>query len=182
MVVEAAQRHPDRYTGFAAFMPFVGLAPRPPASLAGARLSRVLFAYSVTDPGLPAGYVKTLRPLVNGWAAALGVPPDVIAAPARTTLPDRVDEGAAYLGTLPTALATRDSHCEQLDLRPVADAARTTALRVLVFDHAGHFWPSPDQDTASFVLDKWGFRNQDIDAADAVWSFFRDAAPPSPSP
>ena len=87
MVVEAAQRHPDRYTGFAAFMPFAGLSPRPPAPLATARLSRVLFAYSVTDPGLPAGYEKTLRPLVEGWAAALGVPPDVIAAPARTILP-----------------------------------------------------------------------------------------------
>ena len=87
-----------------------------------------------------------------------------------------MNEGAEYDGTFPTALATRDSRGEQLDLHPAATAGRATALRVLVFDHAGHFWPGPDQDTASFVLGKWGLRNQDIDAADAVWSFFRDAA------
>jgi polyhydroxybutyrate depolymerase len=177
MVIEAARQRPDRYAGFAAMMPFAGLAPRPPERLAETRLARVLFAYSLTDPGLPPGYVvNTLRPLVDGWAAALGIPPAIIAAPARTALPDRVNEGAGYQGSLPVALATRNSHGEQLDLVCPSGAGAAPAVRVLSFDHAGHFWPHAQQDTLSFILERWGLHNQDIDAADAIWAFFRDAA------
>jgi hypothetical protein len=128
----------------------------------------------LTDPGLPAGYATTtLRALVDGWAAALGFSPAAIAAPARTALPDPVREGASYSGSLAAALATRDSHGVELDL----GAAGAPALRVLVFDHAGHMLPHAEQDTATFVLERWGLRNQDLDAAEAVWSFFRDALP-----
>jgi poly(3-hydroxybutyrate) depolymerase len=176
MVIEAARRHPGRYTGFAALMPFAGLSPRPPQPQDGVQMARVLFAYSATDPGLPAGYITKLHALADGWAAAVGIPAAVIAAPARTTLADRVDEGASYAGSLPNALATRHSQGEQLDLRSPGAPAGAPAVRILSFDHAGHFWPHPTQDTAPFILEKWGLRNQDIDAADAVWSFFRDAA------
>jgi poly(3-hydroxybutyrate) depolymerase len=177
MVIEAARLRPNRYTGFAAMMPFAGLSPASPAVLDVGHLSRILFAYSATDPGLPAGYVSTLRPLADRWAAALGFSPAAIAAPTRTALVDRVHEGDGYEGSLPAALATRRSHGEQLDLRAAGAPASAPALRILAFDHAGHFWPHPTQDTLPFILEKWGLRNQDLDAADAVWSFFKDAAP-----
>jgi poly(3-hydroxybutyrate) depolymerase len=176
MVLAAARKLPERVSGIAAFMPFDGNKPLPIPDLQTALLSRVLFAYSVTDPGLPAGYVEVLSQLPAHWAAALGIPATTLTQASSEPLPDRVTEGDGYTGTNAIALGTRDSGASQLEY---VHSARDARVRTLVFDHAGHFWPTPVGDTEDWILDRWGFRNQDLDGADALWEFFElgDAGP-----
>jgi poly(3-hydroxybutyrate) depolymerase len=172
MVLAAAGKNPALYTGFAAIMPYLGLKPAQPMIPGNSRLSRVLFAYSEADPGLPKGYASTIHGFASSWAAALGIPASMIAAPVRTALPDRVDEGSGYTGSFANAVATRHSQGVQLEL---SNGNRTVAMRILQFDRAGHFWPNPTQDSLNLIVEKWGLRNQDIDAADEIWAFFREA-------
>jgi hypothetical protein len=141
--------------------------------LRGTGLTRVLFAYTDEDPGMVDGYHEVLQPLPAKWARGLGIAEGVIAKPKKTMLPDRVEEGADYSGADPVALSTRNSRVTQLDMRDDEAAAR---VRVYEFDHAGHFWPNPVQDRESWILNRWGFRSQDFDAADVVWEFFREGA------
>jgi poly(3-hydroxybutyrate) depolymerase len=175
MVLEAARRMPERLTGIAAVMPYVGQQPGRVPDLAHAKLQRVLFAYSIGDPGLPDGYHETLAALTREWATALGMPSTAIRAPRVTALPDLATEGDAYHGRSPAALATRNSRATQVD-RSTADGA--PQMRVLVMDHAGHFWPNPTPDVDEWILDRWGFRNQDFDAADLIWEYLRGALAP----
>lgn len=170
MVLEAARLHPERYAGFAAFMPYDGQTPVLPTPDNRSRLTRALFVYSLGDPGLPGGYGTKLRTLADAWSRALGMPAAVLAAPVRKVLADRVNEGASYAGTDGAALRTRASRGEQLDF-----ASGRAAARYIVFDHAGHFWPNGAGDSVPGVLEKWGFRNQDVDGADAAWEFFESA-------
>jgi poly(3-hydroxybutyrate) depolymerase len=172
MVLEAGRKAPQRFRGIAALMPFDGRHPAPPPDLQGSNLRRVLFVYSRADPGLVEGYGSVLDSLPPAWARALGLPDATIDKPATRALVDRVEEGAHYEGDNAVALATRASTGRQLDM---ADPATAGKVRVIVFDHAGHFWPTPVQDKQPWILNRWGFRNQDIDASDAVWEFFRSA-------
>jgi len=162
MALGAARQRPRAYAGVAAFMPFVGFSPTAPESLAGARLRRVMFAYSAADPALPPRYAaEVLAPLARAWARALGVPDRDIDAPSDTPLPDVVKEGDG------------GSTVRRLDLRS-ANGAPNGVLRQLVFDRAGHFWPtSAHADPPPFVK-QFGRRNQDIEGAEEVWRFFRE--------
>lgn len=172
LALAAAMRMPDRFAGIAAINPFVGYEPGRVPDLARATLRRVLLAYSMGDPGLPDGYHSTLTALTTQWATAMGVPPAVLGAPRRTPLPDLLQEGDGYRGHGPAALATRLSRATRVDL-PAPDGEH--GLRVLVMDRAGHFWPNPTPDTEAWILDRWGFRNQDFDAADTIWEYLRGA-------
>ena len=174
MALEAARRVPRRLSGVAALMPYDGNPPEPVPDLTGTRLERVLIAYTHGDPAMPDRYHETMALQPARWAAAMGLSAAAIAAPQRTVLPDRFVEGEGYRGASAVALATRDSHVTQLDL---LGPDGTHRVRVLVMDHAGHFWPNPTQFTEEWVLTQYGFRNQDFDAADAVWEFLR---PPGP--
>jgi polyhydroxybutyrate depolymerase len=165
----AALHDPTRYRGIAELMPYPGpTVPMPPAS-AGFALRRVLLAYSLTDPAMPAGYATQLAPLGSAWAAALGLSPEQ-QTPRTSALPDRVKEGADYRGTLPHVLLTRDSRAEQLDYGSNPAAAQ---VRVLRFDHAGHLWPVPNPPDREQEIAEFGLRNRDIDMSDAIWEFFR---------
>jgi len=169
MVLRAGRELAARVTGIAPFMPFDGISPLPVPDLQTATLKRVLFAYANQDPGLGPNYTATLSQLPEQWATALGIPADVISIAAPMLLPNTVSEGSSYTGTNSIALRTRDSSPSQLDyVHPAADAR----VRTLIFDHAGHFWPTPKGDTEAWILDRWGFRNQDLDAAEALWAFF----------
>ena len=179
MALEAARRIPHRWRGIAAVMPYDGEQPKPVPDLSATKLRRVLFVYSLHDPGMVDGYHETLALLPAEWAAAMGVPRSVILAPRRTSLPNAVVEGESYQGSSPVALATRNSQVTQLDLGAPDGGGQ---VRVLVLDHAGHFWPNPTQDTEDWILDRWGLRNQDFDAADMVWEFLRGGLPPPPGP
>jgi len=170
MALSAARQRPDAYTGVAAFMPFVGFSPTPPQDLLGARLRRVLFAFSNADPGLPPDYAaQVLAPLARGWARALKVADGDLDAPAETDLPDLVKEGQGGDAANEAVAITRDSSVKRLDLR-----APAAALRELVFDHAGHFWPTRAASDSPALASQYGLRNQDIEAADEVWRFFHD--------
>jgi poly(3-hydroxybutyrate) depolymerase len=172
MVLEAARRLHHRVRGVAALMPYDGDRPKPVPDLSGTKLKRVLFAYTLNDPGMADGYHETLAPLPAQWATAMGLPPAVIAAPQKTSLPDVIAEGSDYQGNSAVALATRNSRVTQFDrVGPNGEGQ----VRVLVLDRAGHFWPNPTQFTEDWVLNRWGFRNQDFDAADMVWDFLRTA-------
>jgi poly(3-hydroxybutyrate) depolymerase len=168
----AALHDPTRYRGIAELMPYPGsTVPMPPAN-GGFGLRRVLLGYSLTDPGMPAGYATLLAPLGPAWAAALGLSLEQQSAPRMSALPDRVHEGADYRGTLSNALRTRDSHAEQLDYGSDPAGAQ---VRVLRFDHAGHLWPTANPPDREQELAEFGFRNQDIDMSDVVWEFFRSS-------
>ncbi|HEY5957132.1 MAG TPA: hypothetical protein VIV60_11285 [Polyangiaceae bacterium] len=172
MVLEAARRLANRISGVAAMMPYDGEYPRPVPDLSHSPLKRVLIAYAINDPGMLPGYHNTLAPLPAQWAKAMGLPEAAIATPTKTPLPDLIKEGENYRGNAAVPLATRDSHVTQFDmLAPTA----TGRVRVLILDHAGHLWPNPTQLTDDWVLDTWGFRNQDFDAADMAWDFMRIA-------
>lgn len=172
MVLEAARRIPHRLRGIAALMPFDGIEPEPVPDLTRTPLRRVLFAYATDDPAMPPRYHELMALQPARWAAAMGLPPAVIAAPVRSELPDRVAEGRDYRGSNPIALATRSGHVTQLDM---GGADGTTRVRVLDMHRSGHFWPHPQGDTADWVIEDYGFRNQDFDAADMVWEFLRPA-------
>ena len=173
MVLEGARRLSQRVRGIAALMPYDGKRPNPVPDLTHTNLTRVLIAYTLNDPGMTAGYHETLAPLPAQWARAMGLPSSVIAEPLKTILPDLVSEGADYKGDNGVALATRNSHVTLFDMRALNCKGQ---VRVLILDHAGHLWPNPQQFTEDFILNQWGFRNQDFDAADMVWDFLRTAA------
>jgi len=167
MALRAAQERPQTYAGVAAFMPYAGSSPPGPSHLEQTRLRRVMFAYRQADPGLPPDYAaKVLAPLGLRWAGALGL--DGVADVA-TALPDVVQEvpGPGREVDAPAVLATRDSKGERLDRRK-----GDRAFRLLVFDRAGHFWPTRHHDDPAPVLQRFGLRNQDVEGADEVWAFF----------
>jgi poly(3-hydroxybutyrate) depolymerase len=170
MVLEVARRLADRIKGVAAFMPYDGHAPKPVPDLTRTNLKRVLFAYTLNDPGLMPKYHETLATLPARWAKAMGIPEAVIATPKQTDFQDLIAEGAEYQGTDAVALATRNSRVNQFDIVAPNGLGH---VRVLVMDHAGHLWPNPIQFTEKWAINQWGFRNQDFDAADAVWDFLR---------
>jgi poly(3-hydroxybutyrate) depolymerase len=169
MALSAARQRPDAYAGVAAFMPFVGFSPTAPASLVGSRLTRVMFAYSAADPALPPGYADAvLAPLAQGWARALAISAGDIDAPTETALEDVVHEDHAADDD-DAVRATRDSTAKRLDVR-----SANGALRQLVFDHAGHFWPTRSYDDPAPLLAEFGLRNQDVEGAEETWRFFRE--------
>ena len=173
MVLKAGKEAPDRFRGIAPLMAFDGTMPTPVPDLRGKALNRVLFVYTLNDPGLPPGYHEILKTLPAEWAKKMGLPSSVIDAPKRTDLPDRIHEGAEYKGNSLVARSTRDSRAIAYDM---SDAALNAALRIVVIDHAGHFWPHPRGEWFDWAIDRWGFRNQDFDAADLVWGFFSSGA------
>lgn len=173
MILDAVRARPDRYAAIAALMAFDGATPKPPPSLDAQALRRVFFAYAPGDPGLPVNYVQeVLSKQPAAWARALGISEIEISAPRVTAIDDVSVEGEGYDGDAAAALATRDSRATQLDMSDPSGSAR---LRVLVLENGGHFLPSPTQDSEDWILQRWGFRNQDVDTSDVVWEFFREA-------
>lgn len=171
MALSAAQATPTRYAGFAAVMPWAGVAPRLPAA-AVYSLKRVFLAYSDADPTMRAGYNQLIAPLALGWAKAIGVSEADQAAPDVMALEDHVAEGSDYTGTDPVVLATRDSRARRMTYGSPTTGA---SVRIVEFDHAGHFWPLPDPTDSSATLATYGLRNQDLQMSDAVWDFFNGA-------
>jgi poly(3-hydroxybutyrate) depolymerase len=170
MTLSAARRIPERLHGIAALMAFDGDEPKPVPELTRTHLRRVFLAYTVGDPAMPTGYHETMAREPAWWAAAMGIP----ALPNNTQrlrpLPDLVVEGQGYTGTSEVPLATRNSRPSALDILSPDGRA---GVRMLVMDHAGHYWPNPQGDSEDWVIHQYGFRNQDLDAADAVWDFLR---------
>lgn len=169
MVLKAARQAPERFRGIAPVMAYDGAKPAPLPDLRGKGLSRVCFIYGMNDPGLPKGYASILGNSAHQWAEALGLSGMQIDHPQRTELPDRVREGDGYTGDSLVARSTSNSRATEYD---IVDRASDIRVRTIVLDHAGHFWPNPGGETASWAINRWGFRNQDFDAADAVWGFF----------
>jgi poly(3-hydroxybutyrate) depolymerase len=169
MVLKAARERPERFRGVAAVMAYDGDHPAPVPELRGKGLNRMLFLWSETDPGLPKGYVHVQKTMLPQWARALGLAQSVIDQPKRIELPDRVREGDSYQGKSQAAISSRGSRATKLDM---SDENANIRLCLISFDRAGHFWPHPGGETEDFAIERWGFRNQDVNAADLVWEFF----------
>lgn len=173
MTLAAARRMPERLRGIAALMSFDGDEPKPVPDLSRTHLRRVFLAYTVGDPAMPTGYHETMALQPARWAAAMGIQATLGTAIQRQRLlPDLVVEGRGYTGTSEVPLATRDSRPTELDILAPDGSA---GVRTLVMDRAGHYWPNPQGDEEDWVIHQFGFRNQDLDAADAVWEFLRAA-------
>ena len=168
----AALHDPSRYQGIAPIMPYVATTVEGLPADGAFTFRRVLLGYSLSDPGLPAGYETQLAPLGLAWAKALGLSSAEQDSPKQISLPDTVKEGEDYQGTLPNALRTRDSRAEQIDYGTDPSKAQ---VRVLRFDHGGHLWPVANPPDGERELARFGFRNQDFDMSDAVWEFFRSS-------
>jgi len=123
---------------------------------------------------MPSGFPAQLAPVGAAWAQAIGVPPNDIAAPLEAAVPDVVKEGEGYTGSAANALATKDSQAETIDYGSDPSGPR---CRVVRFDHAGHLWPVSDPHDDDALIAMLGFRNQDMDMADVLWTFFRTALP-----
>lgn len=169
MALEAAKRRPDAFTGLATFMAYDGTEPTPVPDISATRLERVMFVYTRGDPGMPAGYHEILGGLPLAWAGALGMSEAAIANPSSVEVPDVAAEGENYAGTAVAALTTRNSRAVRHDR-----VEGTRKLSVFELDHAGHFLPHPDGETNTWIIERWGFRNQDFSASDAIWEFFRE--------
>lgn len=169
MAIDATIAAPELFRGVAPLFAYVGEAAPPVPALANSGLERVLFTYAPNDPGLPTGHTEILETMTTTWAAALGVSETRIAKPTTTPLPNPIEEGSSYTGSQAAALATRNSAITQLDFVAAEGTAR---LRVLRIEPGGHFLPHSTQDTDPMVLENWGFRNQDVKMADAIWDFF----------
>jgi poly(3-hydroxybutyrate) depolymerase len=165
LALQAAMRHPERYRGIAAIMPFDGVPPNAPPASTRYALDRVLLAFTRDDPDLPAGYDALLAPLAGKWAEALGI---TNGKPTEQQLDDRVVEGKSYRGDSATALRTRDSRVRRVDY---PDPGTGRAVRVLEFDRAGHFWPMQGAYEDDTLVSKYGFRNQDVNMSDEIWEF-----------
>jgi hypothetical protein len=152
-------------------MAFDGLEPPPVPDLTDTGLERILFGFAPDDPGLPEGYDEVLTTLPPKWAAALGLPSQVIENPVVEELPNLVSEGEDYTGDNAIALRTRDSYVTQRDM---SDEDVKGTLRILEFTRGGHLWPSPTADTEAWAIETYGFRNQDVDACDVIWDYFKD--------
>lgn len=171
MVLHAAMEAPERYRGVAAIAPYVGAVAEQPERHSSWATTRVLIAYAEADPGMPSpDYNRIIEPLPAAWATALGVDSAAVEAPVQTDLPDRTVEGESYTGDAPNALGTRDSRVTQIDFTGAG-----VAVRALDLGRAGHFWPVFEHNDPPDVLSRWGLRNQDLDASDAVWEFFATA-------
>jgi len=170
MALRAARERPEAYAGVAAFMPFVGFSPSPPPHLEHTRLRRVMFVYSYADPGLPPSYTdNVLVPLGQAWAGALGLGTSDGLDDVATALPNVVTEGQGQETDAAAVRATRASSGQRLDRR-----REDRAFRQLVFDRAGHFWPTRQPADPDRVLVKFGLRNQDVEGATEVAAFFLD--------
>jgi len=170
LALSATRRQPESYVGVAAFMPFVGFVPVAPTDLQNTKLDRVMFVLSLTDPALPQDYARSvLTPLVEGYGRALGIESSALASPTATAMPDSVQEGASYEGKDSTIEATRNSTALRLD-----SASAHGKLRVIQFDHSGHFWPTPDYEEPLSFQELYGLRNQDLDGAVEAWRFFTE--------
>ena len=160
------------FRGIAPFVPFDGLEPTPVPDMADTDLERVLFCYTLEDPGLPEGYDAVLKTLPPRWASALGIPEEAIAEPSEMAIPNSVHEGEDYDGDNPTALRTRNSSVTQYDIHgPDLDKS----VRILEIDHSGHFWPTPRATDALADVEVYGFVNKDIDGAEVVWEYLLSA-------
>ena len=60
----------------------------------------------------------------------------------------------AYHGRLPAALVTRSSRATRVDRATDGGALQR---RMLVMDHAGHFWPNPTRPTEAWIVDRGDF-------------------------
>ena len=126
---------------------------------------------------MPPGFPPQLAPVGPAWAQAMGVLADEVAAPIDTALPDLVKEGDGYTGSVANALATEDSAAEAIDY---GSDPSGPLCRVIRFDHSGHLWPVRNPHDDDTLIGKLGFRNQDMDMSDVLWSFFKSALRSAP--
>jgi len=158
MALEAAARHPERYSGVAALLPPRLSSLRPAPQQPGVRLSRVLFVTLASDrpdddwPGKPLDFA-----LLEDWALAVGLP--------------LTDEGISERRDLrpsPRAipLPGRKHDVQQFDF--ATPARRGAAVRILVV---------PRGDELSVGA---GGSAAPLDAAVQAWEFLRDVGTRGP--
>ena len=170
LALQAAAHRPDLYSGVAALMPN---AESPvPAIGPESKLSRALFV----------ALGEKERSVIHDWALALGITHAVIERARGVQLPDRAEEGNGYAGVSPSALRSRASRVNRVDLvsdepqpNPKRSGREVSVRALFVSDNAGQFVPMLEADDTPRLVETFGFRNRDIDAVDEAWSFLSEA-------
>lgn len=167
MALKAAAEMSERLSGLALFMPYVDPVAAVLPELSSSPLSHVLFVHALGDPGLPKSQDVIVAQQPRLWAQALQLS---TANPTVTPVANPVGEGADYKGDGPIVLLTQHSSVVQTDYK---DKGKNAVVRDLSIQRGGHFLPSSVQDTDSDIIERWGLRNQDIDASEVMWEFFK---------
>lgn len=136
----------------------------------------MMFIYSPKDillqpiyADLGFSYAEQMGETLKAWRAALGIDP---ATETVRQLPNKYREGEGYTGDAPWALASMNSTIKRYDYARAPSGAGFAVLEIN--DTASHGWPSyqPTPHAVASQPDN-GFKNQDIQAEEELWSFLK---------
>jgi len=179
MAQRAAREMPELLAGVGAVMPVNSMPATVPFFSCAARPQHplsMMFIYSPGDTLLENiyrnggfDYGQVMKDSVAQWRQALGV--DGTTETTRL-LPNKIREGAGYTGNVPWALASMNSTITRYDYRKATSGADFAVLEIN--RAAGHAWPNASTtDHAVAETPYNGFKNQDIDAEELLWSFLK---------
>jgi len=136
----------------------------------------MMFIYSPKDillqpiyAGFGFSYAEQMSESLKAWRTALGIDP---ATETVHQLPNKYHEGEGYSGDVPWALASMNSTIKRYDYARAPSRAGFAVLEIN--DTAGHAWPNyqPTPHAVASQPDN-GFKNQDIQAEEELWSFLK---------
>lgn len=181
MVQRAAREMPELLAGAGVVMPVNAMPATVPFFTCAQRpqhpLSMMLI-YSPKDTLLDTiynsmgfDYGAVMKDSVTQWRTALGING---ATEKVKLLPNKTNEGAGYSGNVPWALASRNSSITRYDYHKTASGNDFTVLEMT--PAAGHAWPNAGVTDSSVAEAPYnGFKNQDINAEEVLWSFLKNS-------
>jgi polyhydroxybutyrate depolymerase len=180
MVQRAAREMGDQLAGVGAVMP----VSTPPATVELATCAKrsqlplpMMFIYSPKDTlldwfygNIGLNYADFMKETLHQWRDAMGINASTQVV---RQLPNRVEEGSGYAGNAPWAIASMNSQITRYDYQSTAAGADLSVLEIQ--NAAGHAWPN-SADTPHDVAEqpRNGFKNQDINAEQVIWKFFKE--------
>lgn len=179
MVQRAAREMADVLAGVGAVMP-VNSMPATVEFFTCAKQEQkplsMMFIYSPKDTLLDRfysnigfNYGDVMKESINLWRESLGINP---ATEKISFLPNRIREGQHYAGSVPWAMASMNSTITRYDYKTTKAGANFAVLEIN--NAAGHAWPNKSSTPFDVAEQPYnGFKNQDIQAEEVLWSFLK---------
>ena len=166
MALYAADRLAPRYRAAFAGIP----VPISPTNVTNP-ISMMIY-YSVNDPvfaQFPQPYSQAMQNTYESWASVMGIDAASLNAISFTPIQNTVNEGDSYSGSAPVALNSRNSQLEDVTL---VSSDGQNQLHIIRSETAGHGIPHPLQFDIGTVERSNGFRNEDVNSIELMWTFF----------